>query len=129
MRTRTTLTAALAAGLLALPAAATADAPAAGDRPQAQAAHTGVVKRTPASGTTARNVKRVAITFSQRLATGKLDLYRGSGRVRPSSSGPRGATVSASFSSKLPAGTYLARWRAVSSDGHVQSGSWSFKVR
>jgi methionine-rich copper-binding protein CopC len=127
MRTRTLLTAAFAAGLLALPAAAPAYA--AADRPQAEAAHTGVVSRTPAAGRTASNVKRVAVTFSQRLTTGKIDVYRGSTRVKPASSGPRGATVAASFSRKLAAGSYTARWRAVSSDGHVQTGSWSFKVR
>jgi methionine-rich copper-binding protein CopC len=129
MRTRTILAASFAAGLLALPAAAPAYAPAAGDRPQAGAAHTGVVSRTPAAGRTASNVKRVAVTFSQRLSTGTIDVYRGSTRLKPASSGPRGATVAASFSRKLAAGSYTARWRAVSSDGHVQTGSWGFKVR
>ncbi|ADB54174.1 DUF1775 domain-containing protein [Conexibacter woesei] len=98
-------------------------------RPQAQTAHAGIASRTPAPGTTARNVKRVAITFSQRLVTGKLDVYRGSTRVAPARSGPAGASVTASFARQLAAGGYTARWRAVVSDGHVQTGSWSFRVK
>lgn len=98
-------------------------------RAQARAAHSGVVSRTPAAGRTTSNVKRVAVTFAQRLTTGKIDIYRGSTRVTPASSGPRGATIAANFSRKLTAGSYTARWRAVASDGHVQTGSWSFKAR
>lgn len=61
--------------------------------------------------------------------TGKIDVFRGGTRVAPAASGPSGATVAARFSRKLAAGGYTAKWRAVASDGHVQSGSWSFRVR
>jgi len=137
MPTRTLLAAAAAAAALALPVAAQADRTpsAAGAHahaaagPTAQAAHTTIVRRTPASGATARNVKTVAITFSQRLTTGKLDVYRGKTRVAPRRSGPSGATVKAAFARKLAPGRYTVRWRAVASDGHLQTGSWSFRAR
>lgn len=98
-------------------------------RPPARAAHAAIVSRTPASGARARNVKRVAITFSQKLVTGKIDVYRGGTRVAPAASGPSGATVSARFGRKLATGSYTAKWRAVAPDGHVQTGSWRFRVR
>ncbi|MDO8213747.1 DUF1775 domain-containing protein [Conexibacter sp. CPCC 206217] len=97
--------------------------------PPARAAHAAIVRRTPAPNSTARGVKRVAITFAERLVTGKLDVYRGSTRVSPKSSGPSGATVAATFARKLAAGSYTVRWRAVAPDGHVQTGSWSFKAQ
>lgn len=126
---RTIALAAVVAGILVpLPVAAqahvTVDA-----RAQAQAAHAGFVSRTPAPGSRASNVKRVSITFAEKLITGKIDVYRGGKRVAPASSGPSGTTVAARFSRKLAAGSYTARWRAVAADGHVQSGSWSFRVR
>jgi len=129
-----TLLAAAAAAALAVPAAAAhaqpaASAPAAADGPVAQAAHTTIVRRTPASGATARNVKSVSITFSQRLSTGKIEIFRGNTKLSPRRSGPSGATVKASFARKLAAGRYTVRWRAVASDGHLQTGSWSFKAR
>lgn len=96
---------------------------------QAHAAHAGVVRRTPAAGSTVSNVKSVAVTFSQRLVTGKLDVYRGGARVTPRRSGPSGTSVKASFARRLAAGSYSVRWRAVASDGHPQSGTWSFRVK
>jgi periplasmic copper chaperone A len=100
-----------------------------GSRAGARAAHAGIVRRTPAAGTSVRTVKKVSITFSQRLVTGRLDVLRAGRRVAPASTGPRGATVSASFAKALPRGAYTVRWRAVAADGHVQSGSWAFRVR
>jgi uncharacterized protein YcnI len=102
---------------------------AAAERTPARAAHASIVRRTPAPGSTARAVKRVAITFGERLLTGKIDVYRGSKRVTPARTGPHGAIVAATFAHKLAAGSYTARWRAVAPDGHVQTGSWSFKTR
>lgn len=96
---------------------------------RAQAAHAGVVRRTPAPGRTHRNVRTVSATFSQQLVTGKIDVYRGGTRVAPARSGPRGSSVTASFSRALARGAYTVKWRAVASDGHVQTGSWSFRVR
>lgn len=98
-------------------------------RAGARAAHAGVKRRTPASGATVSDVTSVSITFAEKLVTGKLDVYRGSTRVTPKSSGPSGATVKATFARRLAAGGYTARWRAVAPDGHVQTGSWGFKVR
>ncbi|MBB4661213.1 copper resistance CopC family protein [Conexibacter arvalis] len=144
MRTRTILTAAAATAALALPSAAQGGvAPAGGqaaqaaaehDRgaaagPRAEAAHTAVVRRTPGAGARARNVRTVSITFSQRLVTGKLDVYRGAKRVAARRSGPSGASVRATFARKLAPGRYTVRWRAVAGDGHAQSGSWSFRAR
>lgn len=133
MPTRTLLATAAAAVALALPAAAqAAPGPAAqraADGPTAQAAHTTIVRRTPASGATARNVTSVSITFSQQLTTGKIEIFRGKTRLTPRRSGPSGATVKASFARKLAAGRYTVRWRAVASDGHLQTGSWSFRAR
>lgn len=128
MRFRLTLAAAAAAAttLLALPAAQADVTP---DPPSAQAAHTGVTTRTPAPGRTTRNVKRVAVGFSQRLSTGKIEIFRGSTKLKPASSGPSGSTIAASFRKQLPAGSYTVRWRALASDGHAQTGSWSFKAR
>ncbi|MDO8189181.1 DUF1775 domain-containing protein [Conexibacter sp. JD483] len=100
-----------------------------GSRASARAAHAGVVSRTPGPGARAGNVKRVAITFAERLITGKIDVYKGGKRVAPASSGPSGATVAARFSRKLAAGSYTVKWRAVAPDGHVQSGSWSFRAK
>lgn len=94
-----------------------------------QAAHAGIVRRTPAPGSSVRTVKTVSITFSQRLVTGKLDVLRAGRRVAPASTGPRGASVSASFAKALPRGSYTVLWRAVVGDGHVQRGSWAFRVR
>lgn len=125
---RTITLAALAAGaaLLSTPVAAPAHVTA---DPPARAAHTGVVARTPAPGARVRDVKRVAITFSQRLVTGKLDVHRGGRRVAPAATGPSGSTVAARFSRRLAAGTYTVTWRAVAADGHAQTGSWRFRVR
>jgi len=109
--------------------ALTAAASAHGHGAKAKAAHAGVVRRTPAAGATARNVRSVAVTFSQRLVTGKLDVYRGGKRVAPRSSGPSGSSVKAVFARRLAAGRYTVRWRAVASDGHLQTGSWSFRAR
>lgn len=132
MPTRALLATAAAAVALTLPAAAHADGPAAhsaAERPSAQAAHTTIVRRTPASGATARNVKSVSITFSQQLTTGKIEIWRGKTKLSPRRSGPSGASVKATFASKLAAGRYTVRWRAVSGDGHLQTGSWSFRAR
>ncbi len=106
---------------LRLTAAESAHGSSAGRAP-ARAAHAGVVSRTPARAPRASNVKRVAITFAEQLITGKIDVYRGGKRVAPASSGPGGATVAARFGRKLASGSYTAKWRAVASDGHVQTG-------
>lgn len=112
---RRVLLLAVAASVLALPTVASA--------------HSGVVSRTPAPGSTNTTVKRVSLVFSDRLVTGKLDVYRGSKKLTPARSGPDGARVTASFTRKLASGSYTVRWRAVASDGHTQTGSWSFRVR
>jgi methionine-rich copper-binding protein CopC len=97
--------------------------------PAVASAHSGVVSRTPAPGSANTTVKQVTLVFSQKLVTGKLDVYRGSTKLTPAGGGPRGARVTATFRRKLGRGAYTVRWRAVAGDGHAQTGSWSFRVR
>ncbi len=99
---------------------------------QAHAAHTGIVRRTPAPGATASGPRTVSLKLAQGVLGGGLTVRRDGRRVAPATSGlkPGDRTViRASFASALRSGAYGVSWHALSADGHRLTGSWSFSVR
>ncbi len=95
-------------------------------------AHTEAAKTYPANGATVgERTSKATITFGQVVRSGTL-------RVR----GPRGvvsrtARISSRDRRKLYAtlkrpladGSYRATWKVKAADGHIQEGSWTFRVR
>jgi methionine-rich copper-binding protein CopC len=94
-------------------------------------AHTTVVKESP-SGKADRSVSRAAVTFSGVIRRGTLRVTSASGRVVSKGRGardPRDARRVVVPLRKLSPGKYVARWKIVAADGHVQTGGFSFRVR
>ena len=101
--------------------------------PAAAAAHTPIKSVSPKSGATAdRGLRTVKVTFASSIPDGELivrtasgtKVSRGEGRLRH---GDR--QLRARLKADLNAGGYRATVRWLSSDGHVQSKSWSFRLR
>jgi methionine-rich copper-binding protein CopC len=118
MRHRLAL-AAVAAAVLAAPAVA--------------AAHTSIKSTSPKSGATAdRDLRAVKVVFRGSIPDGELTVRNGGGAKVSRGEGRlvRGdRQLRARLSSGLKAGRYRATVRWLSSDGHVQSRSWSFRLR
>jgi methionine-rich copper-binding protein CopC len=97
------------------------------------AAHTPIKSVSPKSGATAdRDLRAVKVVFRGSIPDGELTVRtaggtkvsRGEGRL------VRGdKQLRARLRSGLGAGSYRATVRWLSSDGHVQSKSWSFRLR
>ena len=97
------------------------------------AAHTTIKSVSPKSGATAdRGLRAVKVVFRGSIPDGELTVRsaggakvgRGEGRL------VRGdRQLRARLRSGLRAGSYRATVRWLSSDGHVQSRSWSFRLR
>jgi methionine-rich copper-binding protein CopC len=116
---RTVLAAALvAAACLALPASSPA--------------HAGIKSYSPKPGSRVdRDLSAVRITFKARISDGTLTVARAGTKV---SRGPgrvvaKRRAIRALLRSGLRAGRYKATARWLNSDGHVQSKSWSFRLR
>lgn len=109
----------IAAGSLALPAAA--------------AAHVEVSSSSPAAGKAAsRSLGSVTVTFTGALRSGKLKVKRiGGGKASRGRGGRDPRKVSrlrTELKRGLAAGKYRAKWVVVGADGHEQKGSFTFKL-
>lgn len=117
--------AAIAAIVAAILAIATMSAPVA-------AAHAARVASDPADNAVlATGPRRVSATFNEQLQTtfAAMTVVGPDGNVW-STGDPtvRGAVVAVDLRPLGPAGTYTVNYRVTSADGHVVSGSWSFRL-
>ena len=100
--------------------------------PGQRLAHAGIKSYSPKPGSRVdRDLASVRITFKARITDGNLTVKRagtkvsrGSGRVVS-----KHRAIRALLRSGLRAGRYTATARWLDSDGHVQSKSWSFRLR
>jgi copper resistance protein C len=96
-------------------------------------AHVTVKFSSPGAGTTAStSIRSASVTFTGRLLTGTLTVTGPGGTASSGRGGrdPRNlARVKVPLKRGLSGGTYTARWGIVASDGHAQSGSFSFTLR
>jgi len=100
--------------------------------PATAGAHTGIKSYSPKPGGTAsRSLSSVRVTFQSRVGDANLTVSRagakvsrGDGRVVKG-----GRQVRTRLPGGLKKGRYSATVRWLSSDGHVQSASWSFRLR
>ncbi|OCB34611.1 copper resistance protein CopC [Mycobacterium malmoense] len=116
---------AIAAIVAAMLAIATMSAPVA-------AAHAARVASDPADNAVlATGPRRVSATFNEQLQTtfAAMTVVGPDGNVW-STGDPtvRGAVVAVDLRPLGPAGTYTVNYRVTSADGHVVSGSWSFRL-
>lgn len=116
---------AIAAVVAAMLAIATMSAPVA-------AAHAARVATDPADNAVlATGPQRVSATFNEQLQTtfAAMTVVGPDGNVW-STGAPtvRGAVVAVDLRPLGPAGTYTVNYRVTSADGHVVSGSWSFRL-
>ena len=96
-------------------------------------AHTELTSTSPKAGTYAkRSLSVVRARFNQPIRSGRLQVLRagkkvsqGTGRRSPDNV----RTIEARIPEELAGGVYVARWTMTAVDGHVQRGSWRFKVR
>ncbi len=72
--------------------------------------------------------KAVTLGFDQFVSFPYIRVYNAQGRSFGGKAVARGRSVVAPMP-KLPTGAYTVRWHALSSDGHVVSGVWTFGVR
>jgi methionine-rich copper-binding protein CopC len=97
------------------------------------AAHTPIKSVTPKSGATAdRSLRAVKVVFRGSIPDGELTVRSAAGAKVSRGEGRlvRGdRQLRARLRSGLKAGSYRATVRWLSSDGHVQSRSWSFRLR
>ena len=99
--------------------------------PASAAAHTGIESRSPGPGrTVSKSVSVVKVNFEGRISDATLVVKRGGTKV---SSGDgtladRNRQVRARLTSKR-SGRHTATVRWLSSDGHVLSKTWSFRIR
>ena len=100
--------------------------------PATAGAHTGIKRYSPKPNATAsRSLSSVRVTFQSRVGDANLTVVRGdttvsrgTGRVVKD-----GRQVRTRLRGGLEAGRYRATVRWLSSDGHVQSTTWSFRLR
>lgn len=116
---------AIAAVVAAMLAIATMSAPVA-------AAHAARVASDPADNAVlATGPRRVSATFNEQLQTtfAAMTVVGPDGNVW-STGDPtvRGAVVAVDLRPLGPAGSYTVNYRVTSADGHVVSGSWSFRL-
>jgi methionine-rich copper-binding protein CopC len=101
--------------------------------PSAAAAHTPIKSTSPKSGATAgRDLRAVTVIFRGSIPDGELTVRTAAGSKVSRGEGRlvRGERrLRARLKSGLGAGRYRATVRWLSSDGHVQSKSWSFRLR
>jgi methionine-rich copper-binding protein CopC len=97
------------------------------------AAHTSIKSVSPKSGATAdRALRSVKVVFRGSIPDGELTVRSAAGTKVSRGEGRlvRGdKQLRARLRSGLKAGSYRATVRWLSSDGHVQSKSWSFRLR
>jgi len=95
-------------------------------------AHTRLLESTPADGSTLQAAPRqVQLTYSEAAHLTALTI-QAAGEATPHKIGPLPQQAAAKFTIELPpiaAGSYQLKWRALSDDHHVASGSISFVVK
>ena len=100
--------------------------------PASAAAHTGIKSRSPTSGATVSksSITYVKVTFEGRISDATLVVKRNGSKVSRGngSLADRHRQVRARLTSKR-SGRHSATVRWLSSDGHVLSRSWSFRIR
>jgi methionine-rich copper-binding protein CopC len=125
MRKENPMTLRLAAAAIAASAALVA--------PAAAGAHTPIKSTSPNAGATAgRDLRAVKVVFRGSIPDGELTVRTAAGAKVSRGEGRlvRGdRQLRARLKSGLRAGSYRATVRWLSSDGHVQSKSWSFRLR
>ena len=95
-------------------------------------AHAGIKSYSPKPGSrVSRDLSAVRITFKARITDGKLSVRRSGTKV---SRGPgrvvaKHRAVRALLVSGLRAGRYRATAKWLDTDGHVETKSWSFRLR
>jgi methionine-rich copper-binding protein CopC len=96
------------------------------------AAHTPIKSVSPKRGATAdRDLRAVKVVFQSSIPDGELTVRTAAGTKVSRGEGRlvRGdKQLRARLRSGLRAGSYRASVRWLSSDGHVQSKSWSFRI-
>jgi methionine-rich copper-binding protein CopC len=99
--------------------------------PASAGAHTGIESRSPGAGkTVSKAIKYVKVNFEGRISDATLVVKRGGTKVSRGngSLANRNRQVRARLTSKR-SGRHTATVRWLSSDGHVLSKSWSFRIR
>jgi len=119
-RTRTVATAMAVAGIaLAVPASSSA--------------HAGIKSYSPKpNSTVSRDLTAVRITFKARITDGNLTVKQASGKKVSRGSGrvvSKHRAVRALLKARLKAGRYTATAKWLDTDGHVETKSWSFRLR
>jgi copper resistance protein C len=96
------------------------------------AAHVTVKSYSPKRGATvSRSLERVKVTFTGRIADGKLTVRNSSGTKMSRGDGAvvRGDRVlRVRLKGGLARGRYRASMKVLHTDGHVTSRSWSFRL-
>jgi copper transport protein len=97
--------------------------------PVAAGAHATLTSKSPGfQETLATSPKVVRLGFDQFVKIPSIEVLDGSGRNFAGPARVDGMTISAPVK-RLPTGPYTVRWHALSADGHVVSGVWTFGVR
>jgi copper transport protein len=97
--------------------------------PVAAWAHATLEKESPGfAQELAESPKVVRLQFDQFVQFPSIEVFDNSGRNYAGTARASGVTVIAPVR-KLPTGPYTVRWHALSADGHVVSGVWTFGVR
>jgi copper transport protein len=95
-------------------------------------AHTHLLRATPAEGSVLSSAPRqLQLTFSEAAILTALSIQR-LGAAAPLRLPPPSLQSAASHSVELPplsAGDYVVKWRALSSDHHLASGTLRFSVQ
>ncbi len=100
--------------------------------PLAAGAHAHLLRSTPAAASVlAVAPAQLQLDFSETAVLTSLSLERSGDPVRQKLT-PRPGAPQARLVIELPplvAGSYLVRWRALSADGHISSGSFGFTLQ
>ena len=95
-------------------------------------AHTHLLRATPADGSTLESPPReLQLVYSEAASLTALSIQK-AGDTAPRKLGPLPRQPAAKFVIDLPplvSGSYLVKWRALSDDNHLASGSIHFTVR
>jgi methionine-rich copper-binding protein CopC len=121
MHRRTTAVGALVAAALAL------------TLPAGALAHAGIKSLSPQPGSSvSRTVATVRITFKARITDGQLTVRNAAGTKVSRGAGSvvaKHRAIRARLQSGLQAGRYKATAKWLDTDGHVETKTWSFRLR
>jgi copper resistance protein C len=101
--------------------------------PASSFAHAGIKSYSPKQGSTvARDLTAVRITFKARITDGNLAVRKASGTKVSRGAGrvvSKHRAIRALLKPGLKAGRYRATAKWLNTDGHVETESWSFRLR